>query len=104
MNIPRTLIASLLPLRSRRYLTVTLNALKTAELPVKVEIPANWRSNISVSLQTEGKIRRELLPLPETPLSLKSGMREKIWLDVKSDGRAAGDETQPGRKGRTIGS
>jgi hypothetical protein len=84
-----------LPLRSRRFITITVNALKTEKMPIKVELPENWRNNISVSLQTEGKIRRELLPLPMTPVSLQSGMHEKIWLDVKSDGRAAGDYEIP---------
>ncbi|MDP7248096.1 MAG: hypothetical protein QGF00_00700 [Planctomycetota bacterium] len=84
-----------LPLRSRRFITITVNALKTEKMPIKVELPENWRSSFDVSLQTEGKIRRELLPLPETPVSLKSGMHEKIWLDVKSDGRAAGEYDIP---------
>ncbi|MGD8240055.1 MAG: hypothetical protein PVH68_15980, partial [Armatimonadota bacterium] len=84
-----------LPRDDDRYLAVTVNVLKDFEAAVRVDVPDEWRGQVRALRETPGQDRRELLPIPETPVSLKAGAVENIWLRVGSTEKAPGEHRIP---------
>jgi len=84
-----------LPLNAARYVAVSINALATKAVPMRVDVPEAWREEVTVSLETLGDDRKELLPLPEGPVRMEDGAACNVWLRVDSTGREAGEYDVP---------
>jgi len=94
----RRLPASLpvdLAMNDQRHVAIAVNVLKDMHAPVRVEVPGAWRDQIEARWETAGVDRLELLPLPESPVRLRSGSEERLWLRVGSRGKPAGEYRVP---------
>ncbi|MBT3375284.1 MAG: hypothetical protein HN742_23290 [Lentisphaerae bacterium] len=73
-----------------RYLGLTLNLTGKCQGKLEVGLAPAGGASTEVFLQTDGEDRRELLPVPEEPVTWQAGERKTIWLHIGSQGLPPG--------------
>lgn len=84
-----------LPRQEERYIPVSLTLPPDGPASIAVEVPAEWRANVTPFKISPGEDRLELLPLDREPLALKAGESSTLWLRVGSFGKAPGEYEIP---------
>lgn len=84
-----------LPRNDDRYLPIVLNVLKELRGTVRVQVPSQWQRQVQAQWQTTSNDRVELRELPSSPLTLKAGTRETLWLRVGTHGKQPGQYRIP---------